>query len=950
MLQRPHIETPEERELYKKDHPFFPCESFEQVLAWTRDRYGNAVALVCGEKNWTYEELWQDFDARRERWAASGKTSLGVLVDGSADAFIEILAAAAAGLQVAVIEGSLPQELLPKLLYMADCDEVWDPQDRGAFRAALTPGLEPGRRDSLLFFTSGTTRQSQAVEVSQHSLLHSGMSVAYWVDVPDATELNLLPISHVYGFSVGVLTGLYMGSRVVFGRGRQMMPRDVMEYRPEILCCVPAMLKFLMAGNYLNDNLQIVTSGGSACPESVVAGAKARGILLFGGYGLTETGGAAMGSSWGDRPAIYNVVFEPLELRLADDGEILLGGESLLFRGYYKNPAATAEVLRDGWLYTGDMGFLDEDGNLHICGRKKEMIVFDNGEKLFQPEYEEELYPLLGTTEVAVTEQDRKLVLAVHKPGATAEEVMAAIAPAMEKKSPNLRVSRIWMSEQPFPKTALGKLSRRHIIIPAEDAVPDGDAAPQNDTEALICKVFAGALGAPSFPANADFFSSGADSLQAMMAVSELSALGVTPDDLYREATPRRLAAWLAENGAAEPEELTKKEQRDRHRHRRAFGFLRGVARLLTAKYSYEAETAPAPEGPFILVANHASMADAWFILRALPRHAYFVTGEHILKTGLGRFGKWLLGPIPAPRGSSRSGSMMEIFRRIRRGDSICFFPEGSRTVNGRTVPVSPATGMMVRTSGATLLTYRIEGGYFISPKWAKKKRRGPVKGVFVHSYTPEELRQMSPDEISAAIDRDLFYDACAEQQKAPKLYKGRRLAEGLENYLAVCPCCGTPGGIVTYGDVFACSACDLQGHVDETGLLRAEGLPEDFPAVEALVRGKIAAVRNAGQDAAGKTGTQDAAGADPVLFTIPNVRLSQLDDAHDRTLLGSYELVLRGSAMELGGRRFAYADIRDLASVDCGENTVLFQHPEGYFALEGKALNPWVLLWLTEH
>ncbi len=76
MLQRPHIETPEERELYKKDHPFFPCESFEQVLAWTRDRYGNAVALVCGEKSWTYEELWQDFAARRERWAASGKTSL----------------------------------------------------------------------------------------------------------------------------------------------------------------------------------------------------------------------------------------------------------------------------------------------------------------------------------------------------------------------------------------------------------------------------------------------------------------------------------------------------------------------------------------------------------------------------------------------------------------------------------------------------------------------------------------------------------------------------------------------------------------------------------------------------------------------------------------------------------------------------------------------------------
>ena len=103
---------------------------------------------------------------------------------------------------------------------------------------------------------------------------------------------------------------------------------------------------------------------------------------LIEGYGLTEGGVAALNPLDAPRPGSIGKALPGVEFRLSDEGELLIRSPGLS-SGYYKDPAATAEVLRDGWLYTGDIGTIDADGFIYITGRKKELIVSSNGKKIF---------------------------------------------------------------------------------------------------------------------------------------------------------------------------------------------------------------------------------------------------------------------------------------------------------------------------------------------------------------------------------------------------------------------------------------------------------------------------------------------------------------------------------------------------------------------------------------
>lgn len=929
--------TQEQIQHYHATHPMIKYGSFKALFASQAERYPEKTALISGEKSWTYRSLYEEIGRRADAYREAGKTCLAVLCDGTADAFVAVAAGVVAGLQVAVLEGSLPEGLLATMIAHADADELWDSQSRPALREALTPGLPPEERDSLLFFTSGTTRQSQAVQLRQQGLMYSGLSCAYWSQLGDETvELNLLPISHVYGFSVGVFTGLYLGGTVVFGRGRTEMPRDCAEYRPTLLCCVPAMLKFLLYGGYLNDNLVAVFSGGSAAPAEIIRRAAERSLILYGGYGLTETSGCALGAINQEDPGRYNLVMPGYEMKLGEDGEILLKCFPGIMKGYYKNPAATEECFDgDGWYHTGDMGVLDEQGFLRISGRKKEMLVFDNGEKLFQPEYEESLYALAGTTELALLEQGRKLVLAVYKPGATAEDIAAAIAPAMEQRSPQTRVNRIWMAEAPLPKTPIGKLNRRAIRVPEEDR-PRTHSAPASPLEEKICTVFAEALGQPDFDPEGDFFSAGADSLHAMQAVTELQELGITPEDVYRERTPRALAAFAALSQPAEPDEPTLAERIRGHRNDFYMDAMRLAAPIFTNRYEYSGEKLPKMDGPFLLMVNHTCMDDTWLLMRALRRPLKVVTGEHLLQSKKGKFVKHAIGPIAAPRGASRTDSMMQILKQIRRGKPVAFFPEGGRTPDGVTVPVSPATGMLARSAGCPLITYRIEGGYFATPKWAKFRRRGPVSGRVVRVYTAEELKAMSAAEITAAIDRDLYVNASEQQRQRKRMlrYRGEKRAEGLEDLLVACPNCGAISTVTAQGNNFSCSACGMAGEADEYGFFKGDKVPcEDAPGLQARVREMLLQKK----DNAIK------------LWTDKGIALFRMDEKHNRHYSQPSDLTVYPDRMEIDGRVFPFEGISDVASVDCGENTLLFQHTEGYFGIEGKKLHPRPVMWLMQ-
>ena len=168
--------------------------------------------------------------------------------------------------------------------------------------------------------------------------------------------------------------------------------------------------------------------------------------------------------------------------------------------------------------------------------------------------------------------------------------------------------------------------------------------------------------------------------------------------------------------------------------------------------------------------------------------------------------------------------TVMEMLRKIREGANVAMFAEGARSWDGMTDQFLPSTGKVVKTARCALVTYRIEGGYFVSPRWSSNLRRGRVYGTPVNIYTKEQIAKMSPAEINEAIARDLHEDAYARQLANPTPYKGKNLAENMENLLFICPKCGAIDCFHSEGDKVSCTACGLQFRYTKYGML--EGAP----------------------------------------------------------------------------------------------------------------------------
>jgi long-chain acyl-CoA synthetase len=128
--------------------------------------------------------------------------------------------------------------------------------------------------------------------------------------------------------------------------------------------------------------MRVCGSGSAPLGKDLAEFYMAIGLPLIEGYGLTEGGVVVMNPLEAPRPGSIGRPLPGVEVRLAEDGELLLRSPSL-FSGYYRDPAATAQALRDGWLHTGDLAEIDADGYVHITGRKKELIVASNGSKIF---------------------------------------------------------------------------------------------------------------------------------------------------------------------------------------------------------------------------------------------------------------------------------------------------------------------------------------------------------------------------------------------------------------------------------------------------------------------------------------------------------------------------------------------------------------------------------------
>lgn len=288
-----------------------------------------------------------------------------------------------------------------------------------------------------LIFTSGTTSMSKAVMLTNKNIASNLYQLMCHETIYD-TDVNLafLPLHHAFG-STGIILFLANGATNVFCDGLRHIQSNLKEYKVTTFVCVPLLLeamykkiyaeiekqkkvnavkfgkvlsKFLLIFhidirrklfkdiiNNLGGNIRFIVSGASAIDKKVAKGFNDFGILTVQGYGLTETSPVITAEN--EKCIKYGTVGLPIpevEVKIEDKnekgiGEIVAKGPNIM-KGYYEMPEETEKVLKDGWFYTGDLGYIDKKGYIYITGRKKNVIVLKNGKNV----YPEELEQLIG--------------------------------------------------------------------------------------------------------------------------------------------------------------------------------------------------------------------------------------------------------------------------------------------------------------------------------------------------------------------------------------------------------------------------------------------------------------------------------------------------------------------------------------------------------------------------
>ena len=357
------------------------------------------------------------------------------------------------------------------------------------------------------------------------------------------------------------------------------------------------------------------------------------------------------------------------------------------------------------------------------------------------------------------------------------------------------------------------------------------------------------------------------------------------------------------------------------------------VRPVLRAKFNLSGEKLQA-DGPFLLVSNHVTGWDPLLVGVCLGgRQAYFVASEHIFRLGLlTKVLHWLLAPIPRRKASTGMDTVKACLRHLHAGHSVCLFAEGEQCWDGRTGPIFPATGKLAKSSGAALVTFRLEGGYLSLPRWGKHICRGAVHGHPVGVYSPEELKKLSPQEINALIERDIAEDAWARQRQRPVRYRGKRRAEGMERALYACPGCRRIGTLRTDRDRVFCP-CGFERRYTEYGFFEPrepfETLADWDPWPRELLRAR------------------DFAHEGDLLFQDEGLELKRIQSDHREELLALGTVRQFEDRLECADWRFPLPEIRSMAMVQA--HLLLFSSGGNYYQLRsstGVNLRKYLEIW----
>lgn len=700
--------------------------------------------------------------------------------------------------------------------------------------AKLPQRISPNAMASLIF-TSGTTGHPKGVMLSHRNFtsLISKLNSVFDLNEHDGM-LSVLPLHHTFEFAAGFLTPLSRGSQITYLEELsgdaltnalkqnyvsaivgvpalwELLHRRIMNKFSERSIWLERLVKGMMQVNSklrdktplnlgpvifypvhkgLGGNIRYLISGGSALAENVLEGFHGLGFTLLEGYGLTEASpvlavtrrsNKIMAGSVGKAlPGIDLMIINTDERGV---GEVIARGPNVML-GYYENEAATQAVLKDKWLYTGDLGRIDEDGNLYLMGRSKDVIVDNNGKNIYPDEIEE----LYGGYEFI------KELSVVGLPDGVAEKVACLVVPDYERDKElareavrarieehfrqisvglafHKRVKVLQFTDLELPRTATRKVKRREVIEifnRLQKVVRTATTARETSAEdelGWLLDVISSVSGKPrsSITIHTRLDEVGFDSLMyTELGVAIEAAGGSYPsaDALAGVTDIRELANMVKRH------QLTKRDQPERKDDQldddeisvppvvvEVGRKILDLGQDLLYNKLFKSEFVGRVNIPyhtnFIVAPNHASHLDMGLTkaalgevgddLVALAASDYFFDNKYKRA-----YFENFTNLVPMDRSGSLRKSLRWAGSFLEQGHNLLIFPEGTRSISGEIKEFKATLGYLAMNYRVGILPVYLKGTYGVLPKGnilPKSREVGALIGPFVSIEQIDQL------------------------------------------------------------------------------------------------------------------------------------------------------------------------------------------------------------------
>lgn len=348
----------------------------------------------------------------------------------------------------------------------------------------MQPGFSynPGPEElATIMFTSGTTGKSKGVMLSHRNLAENATCLDMKYE-PGIVIMSVLPIHHAYCLCNDILKALSVGAVVCINDSLLRVAKNIKLFEPNMILMVPLMIETLakkleeaswipaplVKAKVFGKQFHTVISGGAYLNPAYIDMFKKYGITILQGYGMTECSPViSTNLSWNSKAGSVGKLMPNCEAKTVDN-ELWVKGSSVM-QGYYHMPEETADTLEDGWLKTGDLGYVDEDGFVFLTGRKKNLIITPNGENVSPEEIENKIGENRLVQEVLVRESEGVIEAeifpdfeyATKKKIKDVQSKLQEIIDAYNKEAPQYkRVFKLKVREVEFEKNTTKKIKR----------------------------------------------------------------------------------------------------------------------------------------------------------------------------------------------------------------------------------------------------------------------------------------------------------------------------------------------------------------------------------------------------------------------------------------------------------------------------------------------------------